>query len=547
MKDYDYDYIIVGAGSAGCAVAGRLSEDGYSVLLLEAGGSDDDDLIRTPLLFAGLFQGEKDWNYNSDPEPGLAGRRLFLPRGKVLGGSSSLNAMFYVRGARGDFDAWENEHGATGWSYDQVLPYFKRSEANTDLQDEFHGTDGPMGVTTKRWFSGYEQNYIDAAVQLGIERNDDINGAQQAGVGRLQVTGRDGQRCSSADAFLRPALARQNFVLVTNAYVQRILVESGRAVGVQFEHDGDVVTARAGREIVLSAGAYNTPKLLMLSGIGPADELRALGIDVVLDSPQVGRNLQDHPFTLTHYATDADNTLAVAGDPAAAEEWRTSRTGVLTSNAGEAAIFWRSDPALASPDFQMIFVPGWFWEHGFRSPNTLGMSIGLSYNGPSSRGAVTLRSADPAAPPRIVSNLLSQQHEVDAVLRALDFVSELTQQSPLRSILREQVNPGTSVTGALREQWVRADTQHMYHAAGSCRIGTPETGVVDAELRVHGIAGLRIADASIMPQITSGNTNAPSIMIGEKAADLLRGVTSAQDEAAASGCPYLAATSGAPA
>jgi choline dehydrogenase-like flavoprotein len=544
MKEYDYDYIVVGAGSAGCVVAGRLSEDGYDVLLLEAGGSDDDELIRTPLLFAGLFQGEKDWNYNSDPEPGLAGRRLFLPRGKVLGGSSSLNAMFYVRGTREDFDSWDSEHGATGWSYNEVLPYFKRTESNTDIRDYYHGTDGPMGVTSRRWFSGYEQDFIEAATKLGIERNADINGAQQAGVGVLQVTGRNGQRCSSADAFLRPALARQNFELVTHAHVRRIIIESGRAVGVEFEHDGDTVTARAGREIVLSAGAYNTPKLLMLSGIGPADELRGLGLDVVLDSPQVGRNLQDHPFTLTHYATDAENTLAIAANPAAAEEYRSSRTGVLTSNAGEAAIFWRSDPSLASPDFQIIFVPGWFWDHGFRSPNTPGMSIGLSYNGPSSRGSVTLRSADPTAPPRIVSNLLSQQHEMDAVLRALDFVTELTQQAPLREITKEQVNPGAAVTGALREQWVRAETQHMYHAAGSCRIGTPETGVVDPELRVHGVEGLRIADASVMPQITSGNTNAPSIMIGEKAADLLRGITSPHEDASALGCPFLAAASG---
>jgi choline dehydrogenase len=539
-----YDYIIVGAGSAGCAVAGRLSEDGYTVLLLEAGGSDDSDLIRTPLLFSGLFQSDKDWSYNSDPEPGLAGRRLFMPRGKVVGGSSSLNAMFYIRGTREDFDAWENEHGATGWSYENVLPYFKRSEANTDIQDEYHGTDGPMGVTTQRWFSGYEQNYIEAATSLGIERNDDLNGAQQAGVGVLQVTGRNGRRSSSADAFLRPALMRENFELVTHALVRRVIVEAGRATGVEYEHNGEVVTARATREVVLSAGAYNTPQLLMLSGIGPAEDLRALGLDVVLDSPQVGRNLQDHPFTITHYDTDAPNTLALAGDPAAAEEWRTSGTGVLTSNAGEAAVFWRSDPSLASPDFQMIFVPGWFWDHGFRTPSTGGMSIGLSYNGPSSRGAVTLRSADPSATPRIVSNLLSQQSEVDAVLRALDFVSELTQQAPLRSILREQVNPGATVTGALREQWVRADTQHMYHAAGTCRIGTPETGVVDPELRVHGIEGLRIADASVMPQITSGNTNAPSIMIGEKAADLLRGISSAGESASVTECPFLSGALG---
>ncbi|MGK5114606.1 GMC family oxidoreductase [Geodermatophilus sp. CPCC 205506] len=526
----EYDYIVVGAGSAGCVVAGRLSEDGYSVLLLEAGGDDDDDLIRTPLLFAGLFQGDKDWNYNSEPEPGLYGRRVYLPRGKVLGGSSSLNAMFYMRGTHEDFDQWANDHGATGWSYEEVLPYFKRSETNADIKDEYHGADGPLHVTTQRWFSGHADAYIEAALSLGIEPNPDFNGVKQAGVGLLQVTARGGQRCSSADAFLRPALERPNFRVVTRATARRVVVEGGRAVGVEYEHNGEIVTARAAREVVLSAGAYNTPQLLMLSGLGPAEQLREVGIDVVLELPQVGQNLQDHPFTLTHYSTDQPNTLALAGAHGALEEWAQSKSGVLTSNAGEAAVMWRSDSTLPSPDFQIIFVPGWFWDHGFRSPSTPGMSIGLSYNGPSSRGSVRLRSSDPHAAPRIVSNLLGQQSEVDAVLRALDFVSELTRQEPLAGILTERVNPGPAVGKDLIEHWVRAETQHMYHASGTCRIGSPDTGVVDPELRVHGIDGLRIADASVMPLITSGNTNAPSIMIGEKAADLLKGVRSARQQ-----------------
>lgn len=518
----EYDYIVVGAGSAGCPVAARLSEDGHNVLLLEAGGTDDDDLIRTPLLFAGLFQGEKDWNYNSEAEPGLYGRRVYLPRGKVVGGSSSLNAMFYIRGTHEDFDQWATDHGATGWSYRDVLPYFKKSETNADIRDDYHGTDGPLHVTSQRWLSGYADAFINAAVDIGISPNPDFNGAQQAGAGLLQVTARNGQRCSSADAFLRPALSRPNFRLITGATAHRVIIENHRAVGVEYEHQGEIVTAHAAREVILSGGAYNTPQLLMLSGLGPAEHLRENGIDVVLDLPQVGQNLQDHPFTLTHYATDQPNTLARAAEPSAFDEWATSRSGILTSNAGEAAVTWRSDPALASPDFQIIFVPGWFWDHGFRSPSTPGMSIGLSYNGPSSRGTVRLRSASPTAPPRIVSNLLNQKSEVQAVLRALDFVTELTNQRGLAKILTERVNPASSVGAEMMEHWVRAETQHMYHAAGTCRIGTPHTGVVDPELRVHGIEGLRIADASIMPQITSGNTNAPSIMIGEKAADLIR-------------------------
>lgn len=521
----EYDYIVVGAGSAGCTVAGRLSEDGRNVLLIEAGGSDDDPLIKTPFLFAGLFQGEKDWNYTSEPEPGLGERRIYLPRGKVLGGCSSMNAMFYMRGTHQDYDEWASVHGADGWSYDEVLPYFKRSENNADIRNEYHGVNGPMHVTTQRWYSGYGDAFIESALNLGIESNPDFNGASQEGVGMLQVTGHRGRRDSAADAFVRPALERKNFELVSHALVQRVIVESGRAVGVEYTKNGQAVVARAASEVILSAGSYNTPQLLMLSGIGPAGHLRDVGINVVHDLPQVGQNLQDHPYTLTHWGTDKTGTLFDSVGLEAAEEWDRSQTGPLTSNAGEAGLLWKSDDALKSPDIQMVFIPGYFWDHGFRLPSTPGMSIGLAYNAPTSRGSVSLRSADPTAAPKIVSNYLSQPHEVDAVLRAIEFLDELTAQKPLADVLTERVNPGRELTGERVKNWVSSETQHIYHAAGSCRIGTPEMGVVDAQLRVHGIDGLRIADASVMPQISRGNTNAPTIMIGEKAADLIKGVT----------------------
>jgi choline dehydrogenase len=513
------DYVIVGAGSAGCVLAERLGAEGHRVLVLEAGGQDDDLMVKVPALFSGMFQGPNDWNYTSEPEPGLFGRKLFLPRGRMLGGSSSMNALIYMRGAREDFDGWAGEYGATGWSYDEVLPYFVRSETNADIHDAFHGTDGGLHVTTQRWVSPHAESFIESAVATGIERNPDFNGARQAGAGMFQVTAKDGRRCSAADAFLRPALQRPNVELITNALVHRVVLAGGRAVGVEFEHEGTVQTAVVEREVVLSAGAYNSPKLLMLSGIGPAAHLRELGIDVVVDQPNVGAHLQDHPLTLLHWETSAAKTLAEAVDPSHMEQWLADGTGMMTSNAAESAVLWRSDPSLAAPDFQLIFVPGTFWEHGMRRPTEPAMTIGLSYNGPSSRGELRLRSADPAVAPRIRSNLLSRQSEVDAVVRAVGLATDIASRAPLAEVLGSRINPGPGVDDLA--SWVRAETQHMYHPSCTARIGTPEEGVVDAQLRVHGIEGLRVVDASVMPRITAGNTNAPAIMIGERGADLL--------------------------
>jgi choline dehydrogenase len=526
------DYVVVGAGSAGCVLADRLSAEGHRVLVLEAGGPDDDLMVKVPSLFAGLFQGPLDWNYNSEPEPGLFGRRVYMPRGKTLGGCSSLNALIYMRGTREDYDGWARDHGATGWSYDEVLPYFIRSENNADIQDEFHGTEGPLHVTTRRWTSPHAQAFIDSAVAAGIARNLDFNGATQAGAGMFQTTAKDGHRCSTADAFLRPAIERGNVEVLTGATARRVVFDGPLAVGVEYEHDGVLHTVVADREVILSAGAYNTPQLLMLSGIGPAEELLEHGIDVKVDSPHVGRHLQDHPLTLLHWATDAADTLADLADPAHLERWMVDGSGKLSSNAAESAILWRSDPGLASPDFQIIFVPGYFWEHGMRRPSGAGMTIGLAYNGPTSTGSVRLRSADPSAQPRIVSNLLSHDAEVDAVIRAIGLVDHVVAQAPLAAVLGERVNPGPGVGPDDLRAWVRAETQHMYHPACTARIGSEGNGVVDADLRVQGVLGLRVVDTSVMPRIVSGNTNAPAIMIGERGADLILGRTVAAPAAA---------------
>lgn len=517
----EFDFIVVGAGSAGCVLADRLSAGGDRVLVLEAGGDDNDVMVKAPALFAAMFQGPNDWNYNSEPEPGLFGRRVYLPRGKMLGGCSSMNALIYMRGAAADFDGWERDFGATGWSYDDVLPFFRRSENNAEVHDEYHGTSGNLHVTSQRWLSPHADSFIESAIAAGITRNDDFNGAEQEGAGLFQLTAHDGRRCSSADAFLRPALERENVQLITHATVQRIVFEGTRAVGVEYEHEGQTHIARAGREVILSAGAYNTPQLLMLSGIGPADHLQEMGIPVLIDSPNVGSNLQDHPLTLLQWDAPAEDTLADLADPAHFEQWAMDGTGKISSAAAEAAVLWKSDPSLEAADFQMVFVPGYFWEHGWRRPSTGGVTIGLSYNGPTSRGSVRLRSSDPSDSPRIVSNLLSQQSEVDAVIRAIGLVDEITSRGPLAETLGERVNPGRGVGDDDLASWIRAETQHMYHPSCTARIGSPEEGVVDPELRVHGTQGLRVVDASVMPRITSGNTNAPSIMIGERGADFI--------------------------
>jgi choline dehydrogenase len=530
----EHDYVIVGAGAAGCVLANRLSAQGAGVCLLESGGNDRHLGVKAPAAFPTLFQSARDWNYLSEPEPGLYGRRWYLPRGRMIGGSSSMNAMVYVRGHRSDYDRWVEDFGATGWSYEEVLPLFKRSEHNEDISDAYHGTTGELNVTRKRWLSQYWQPFIDSAVAAGVERIDDCNGAQMAGATLSQSMIRKGRRHSTAEAFLKPVRKRSNLNVVTGAHVRRILIENGRAVGV--EHDGG--TVRAAREVIVSAGAYASPQLLMLSGIGPAAHLREHGIDVLVDNANVGQHLQEHPMAFVNWRVKGD-TLDDADNPKYLGPWLARGKGKLSSNIAEAAVHWRSDPSLPAPDFQMLQAPVYFWEHGFRKTGAPALSVGAAYLAPASRGMVTLRSADPQDHPRILNNALMQDSEVEAMLRAIELMREIAARPPLREMLGEELNPSSHITG--REQlvdWLRATCEHEYHPSCTCRIGSPEEGVVDTELRVHGIEGLRVADASVQPRIVSANTQSVTVMIAERCSDLVLGRAGAS--AAQSAAPAVA-------
>lgn len=519
-----YDYIIVGAGSAGCLLANRLSTSGARVLLLEAGGSDRRPEVKVPAAFPNQFQTAIDWNHMSEPEPGLFGRRLYLPRGKMLGGSSSMNAMLYVRGNRADYDAWEREHGARGWGYDQVLPLFRRHEANAELSDEYHGTTGELHVTVKRWLSPHWQKFIEAAEAIGINHNPDYNGATQDGASLFQTTTKRGRRWSGADAFLRPALKHDNLELVSRALVHRVLLAGGRVAGVEYRHRGKHTIAHVEREVVVCAGAYGSPQLLMLSGIGPAEHLREVGVEPVVDSPNVGRHLQEHPATFCTWHSNDPVTLDDATQPRYLLEWLATRRGKLSSTIAEAVVHWRSDSACPAPDCQIYFGPVYFWEHGLRKTGAPAITMVAALQAPESRGEVRLRSNSPADQPRILNNLLSRDSEIEAMLRALDLIAELASRRPFAALLGSQLNPGDAVqTREQRIDWIRATAEHFYHPACSCRIGSPEDGVVDPELRVYGVDGLRVADASVMPRITSGNTNAPTYMIAERCATLMLG------------------------
>jgi choline dehydrogenase len=513
----EYDYVIVGAGAAGCVLANRLSAGGASVCLLESGGSDRHLGVKAPAAFPTLFQSARDWNFLSEPEPGLYWRRWYLPRGRMIGGSSSMNAMFYVRGDRSDFDRWVDDFGATGWGYDEILPLFKRSERNEEIHDDFHGSSGELNVTRKRWLSSYWRPFLEAAAAAGVKLIDDYNGAEMEGASLLQTTMRKGRRHSAAEAFLKPVRKRENLTVQTDAHVRRIVIEKGRAAGVEHAKG----TAMAAREVILAAGSYGSPHLLMLSGVGPADHLREHGLEALVDNVNVGRHLQEHPMAFMNWRVSGD-TLDDAADPKHLLPWLLRGKGKLSSNIGEGVVHWRSDPSLPAPDFQIVQAPVYFWEHGFRKTGAPAFTIGASYLGPESRGAVTLRSADPGDHPRILNNALMADDEIAAMLRALEFVREIASQRPLRDVLGEELNPSAAIrTNDDLTRWLRATCEHEYHPSCTCRIGSPQDGVVDAELRVHGVEGLRVADASVQPRIVSANTQAVTVMIAERCSDLL--------------------------
>jgi choline dehydrogenase-like flavoprotein len=513
-----YDYVVVGAGSAGCVVAARLGEDpDVRVLLLDAGPPDTAPEIHLPVGLERLWHGRFDWGFVSEPEPGLADQRLYLPRGRVLGGSSSLNAMLYVRGNRADYDAWE-AMGLAGWGYEDTLPYFKKAEDNERGESYYHGAGGPLSVSDGRSKHRYGAAMIEAAAQAGIAQTDDHNGATQEGVGWFQVTQRNGRRCSTALAYLASERLGPNVEVLTDTYATRVLIEGDRAVGVEVLRENAVESIRAQREVIVCAGAYQSPQLLLLSGIGPADELRAFGIEPRADLA-VGRNLQDHPVVTLAWLADGES-LSGAMTRENIELFEREGRGPLTSTVVESGAFVRTRPELDAPDIQLHFfpvaLPGSHFGPGVEGH---GYTIGPTLLHPSSRGAVTLRNSLAHTKPRIVHNYLTTEEDRRSLIDGVRLALEIGSRPALAQIRRGESALPRSESDADILDFIAQRTQTIFHPVGTCAMGA----VVDAELRVLGVRALRVVDASVMPMVPRGNTNAPTIMLAEKAADMIRG------------------------
>ena len=519
-----FDYVVVGAGSAGAVVAARLTEDpGVRVLLLEAGGEDDADEIRIPAAFSQLFKTRWDWNYSTTEQKQLDSRRAYWPRMKALGGCSSMNAMIYIRGNAADYDEWRDAYGAAGWGYEDVLPYFVRAEGNTRLGHPFHGSDGPVHVEDRRYTHELTRAWVDAAVASGMKLNDDFNGVTQEGVGNYQVTCKNGLRWSVADAYLRPAIDRPNLVVRTRARVAGVEFDGSRAVGVRYRHRGEERTAYADGEVILSGGAINSPQLLMLSGIGPGSHLREHGIDVVADSPGVGQNLHDHPATPLIWHTKGSSDIADFAHVGNLIRAKARGDGPLTSNIGEAGAFFRSRPDLDEPDLQVHMAPTGFYDNGLHEPVSRKVTVASTLVRVESRGTLRLRSANPDWHPAIDPAYFDDPADLDAQVSGLQRLLDIASHAPFVDRLTHPYLPAMRDPSEddLRDL-VRAKTQTLYHPVGTCAMGSSDSAVVDPELRVRGVDGLRVVDASVMPVVTRGNTNAPTIMIAERAADLLK-------------------------
>ena len=534
----EYDYIVVGAGSAGCVLANRLSANPENrVLLLEAGSRDSNYLFRLPMLMGKLMHsGIYNWKYHTEPEAQLAGRQVYWPRGKVLGGSSTINGMIYVRGNPADYDGWE-QAGLPGWSYEKVLPLFKRSEAHIDRADQFHGRTGELSVRRATGNNAMFDAYVEAGQQAGHAFTDDFNGERQEGFGRYDFTIRNGKRCSAATAFLVPAKARPNLIVATQALAHRVVLEGARAVGVEYRVGDRLITAMAAKEVLLAAGVVNSPQLLMLSGIGDSEHLGQHGIPVAHHLPGVGRNVQDHvdcclvheckqPVSLHENLRIDKMTLGVLQAAAFG-------TGFVTTFPYEAGSFMRSAADLEVPDIQTHFMPAteetanlhWSLLSFARRKDVAknhGTTIRIGPVKPKSRGRIALRSSNPEDPPLIYANYLADQRDVDTAVAGVQLMRNVMASKAFQHILGRELSPGPDIrTDAQIAKWLIDDAMTTLHPVGSCKMGVDSEAVVDAQLRVHGITGLRVVDASIMPEITRGNTNAPVIMIAEKASDLI--------------------------
>lgn len=480
-------------------------------------------MIHLPAGFSALFKTKWDWGYQTTPQKQLGGRRADWPRMKALGGCSSMNAMIYIRGNHGDYDEWRDAYGATGWGHEDVLPYFKKAEGNTRLGDPFHGTDGPLHVEDRRYNHELTGMFIDSAVATGFKRNDDFNGAEQEGVGLYQVTCRKGRRWSVADAYIRPASNRPNLTIRTEAFVTKIEMDGTRASGVTYRRGGVTETVTAGAEIVLSAGAIGSPQLLMLSGIGPGAHLRSLGIDVRVDSPGVGENLQDHPVSGALYYTKDTSDLAESLSLGNVVKAQKAGRGPLTSNVAESGGFFKSRADLDLPDMQLHVAPTGFYNNGLHEPVRRALTMGNTLVRVESKGHIRLRSADPTWHPEIDPAYFDDGTDMDAMIAGFAALVEIASVGPIAEHIDEPWEPAslTPTTDEILASIARLG-QTLYHPTSTCAMGTIEGSVVGPDLLVHGVEGLRVVDASVMPRVPRGNTNAPTIMIGEKAADLIK-------------------------